>query len=290
MRVMILGAYGQIGTALRTAFAFDEVHPFGRELDLLHPERVMNAIRAIRPRYVINAAGYTYMEGAEKDAEKAMKVNAHPVIYLTAICEEIGAALVQFSPESVFDGNNCMQGYYETNEPDPAMSANVYGRSKAEAERLLRRAKNQHYIIRTSWVYGQHGHNLVNRFVNLLQTGYPIHAPQDVFACPTSAADLADAVRLLLTMNCYPGVYHLANEGTATPFGLAKTIAGLLRLNTQVLVGTDDSLYRTAKPPKHGVLVATKMKGMRPFREALIDYLIGTGDIDLRTQLELERK
>src|SRR4051812_30797028 len=151
MRAVLLGASGMLGRQLQLQPGPEQkIIAFSRaQLDVRDEEALRREIRAARPDYVINASGYTNVDGAESHADEAFDVNANAVGVLATLCLEAGCTLVHFSTDYVFDGTK--DGFYgEDDAPNPL---NVYGASKLEGEMRIRRSGARHLILRTQWLY-----------------------------------------------------------------------------------------------------------------------------------------
>lgn len=212
VRVLILGADGQVGSELKYA-AWPSgwvIEAAGRSaIDL---SDAPGAIARTRPSLVINAAGYTAVDKAEAEPELAFTVNRDQPAALADSCRAIDAVLVHFSTDYVFDGTK--QGAYI--ETDPVAPISVYGASKAAGEAAIRASGARHLILRTSWVFGRTGRNFVRTMLALAETRAEISVVADQIGGPTSSAGLAAAVaaiapRLLQEPDCL-GTYHFAGH------------------------------------------------------------------------------
>ncbi len=170
-RILLTGATGQVGRELtRSLGALGEVIAPRREgahgvpgLDLLQPESIRRAVYELRPHLIVNAAAYTAVDEAEAEAERAMAVNAVAPGILAEEARRIGAALVHYSTDYVFDGS----GTRPWHEDDPTGPLNVYGQSKLAGEAAIRATGAAHLILRTSWVHGVQGVNFVKTMLRL---------------------------------------------------------------------------------------------------------------------------
>lgn len=209
MKVVVTGAGGQLGRDLVASceVAGDEVIAFDRAaLDIADAEAVSGTITPLRPDVVINCAAWTAVDACEADPERAIHTNADAVRYVRSAADAAGAHLVQISTDYVFDGR-LRRPYRPDDSPNPM---SVYGRSKRLGEL---RAGPDATIVRTSWVCGVHGHNMVHTVLRLLATHPTLRFVDDQIGNPSFTADLAPAIRSLAAER-RGGIVHLTN---ATP-------------------------------------------------------------------------
>ncbi|MDD2807048.1 MAG: dTDP-4-dehydrorhamnose reductase [Patescibacteria group bacterium] len=278
-KILILGASGMLGHDLTKAFSGREVFAWDMSaLDITDGTAVERKITTLKPTIVINAAAYTDVDGAEKNEALASKINGEAVGYLAAVCQKIGALLVHYSTEYVFDGQN-NDGYDETSLVSPI---NAYGRSKAKGEALLQQYGEMFYLIRSSWLYGKapqvgkpRGLNFVETMLKLAQEIKEIDVVSDQFGKPTYAADLAVATRQLVDSAKPCGIYHITNDGACSWYDFAKKIFEIKGIDVKVNpIKTEDYPFKTPRP-KFAVLQNTKLEPLRSWEEALKEYLEG---------------
>jgi dTDP-4-dehydrorhamnose reductase len=257
--VVIFGAFGMLGHALQQAFP--EAVYKGRDLDITDDGMVRAFLMDNKPAIVINAAAYTDVEGCEEKREQAFEVNGMSPGYIAEACHESGSLLVHYSTDYVFNGEK--QEYCERDAPDPI---NVYGASKLLGEQLIQQYHDNYRIIRTSWLYGPHGRNFVDTMLTLSRQMDQVKVVNDQFGRPTYTHDLAVKTRDLIEKE--PGIYHVTNDGTCTWYEFAKAI-----IPNAVPCATGE-FPRKATRPKYSVLVSTRTRPLRPWREALADYLM----------------
>jgi dTDP-4-dehydrorhamnose reductase len=278
---MILGKKGMLGRELVRAFGNEDFIAYDSdELDITKQEAVFERLMTVQPTIVINATGYTNVDEAENEQEHALGVNGYSVGILAKACREIDATLVHFSTDYVFNGDK-KSGYNEEAVTHPI---NAYGRSKELGEKLLleemqvldeaMQKEGDYFLIRTSWLYGNHGKNFVDTMLKLGKEKKELKVVNDQYGKPTSAADLAQQVKWLIKSNEYPpGIYHVTNEGTTTWFELAKEIFRLAKMDVNVIACTSAEYKMAAKRPKYAALLNTKLPALRGWKEALKDYI-----------------
>jgi dTDP-4-dehydrorhamnose reductase len=228
MEIVLLGSAGQVGLPLSGALGtFARVRAFDRaSLDLANVGALREALRAARPDVVVNAAAFTDVDGAERDEAAATRVNGDAVAALGEECRRLGAGLIHYSTDFVFDGK-ASRPY---REDDPAAPLGAYGRSKLAGEQALAASGAPAIVLRTAWVYSPRRRSFVTSILRAARERETLRVVSDQTGNPTFAADLAGATALLLyAMRKDPfaaidearGIYHLAGSGVATRFELA---------------------------------------------------------------------
>ena len=272
MKILLLGKNGLLGNSLnRILSETEEVFATSKEeCDILNPEAVKRAIMTFTPEVVINATGYTKVDLAEDSNQwpELYAINAYALDALSRICKKTSTALVHFSTDYVFDGKT-RAGYKESSIPSPL---NEYGKSKALGEEFIHSNMNKFYLIRTSWLFGPGGKNFVDTMINLAATQPNLRVVNDQFGKPTYTEDLAKALYALLKSRNY-GIYHIVNEGETTWYDFAKEIMRVCEEDKQVVPITSSELNQRASRPTYSSLINTKLRPLRPWREALKDYI-----------------
>jgi dTDP-4-dehydrorhamnose reductase len=224
VRLLISGARGQLGAelALLGERAGDEVVACDRDqLDLADRDSVYQAILSVRPDVVVNAGAWTAVDACESDPERAMRVNALGVRWVADACRRAGAHLVHVSTDYVFDGTKAGP-YVEWDTPAPL---GAYGRSKLGGEVEAAAHAPGSTIVRTAWVCGAHGRNMVTTVLGL-RGGGELAFVDDQRGCPTFTADLASAIRTLAAGRV-PGLVHVTNGGDVSWFEFVRDILAL---------------------------------------------------------------
>ncbi|MEA1835052.1 dTDP-4-dehydrorhamnose reductase [Methylobacterium durans] len=286
MEILILGGAGQVGMELQALDWGTDLRlhaPARDELDITDEAAVARAFATRSYAAVINAAAYTAVDKAESEVAAAWRLNALAPACLAAATKAAGLPLVHISTDYVFDGTGL--GAYA---PDaPINPASVYGASKAAGELAVRAGNPRHAILRTAWVVSPHRTNFVKTILRLAAERERLSVVDDQHGCPTSAADLAVALktvtlRLLADADAPTGTFHCVNEGPTTWCGFARAIVeGSARRGGRFVPvdGIPSSAYPTpAQRPAHSQLSTTSLTAtygitMRPWQEALDDIL-----------------
>ncbi|HEV7888772.1 MAG TPA: dTDP-4-dehydrorhamnose reductase [Acidimicrobiales bacterium] len=256
MRVLVTGAQGQVGRELLGVF--DDVVGAGRGLDVGVRDQVFQAVSAVQPDVIVHAAAWTDVDGCEGDPDRALRANAVGTRHVAQAARLVGARVCYLSTDYVFRGD-LDRPYHEWDEPDPL---SVYGRSKLAGEREL---SAEDLIVRTSWVFGRHGRNVVKTVLRLAAASTEeLGFVDDQRGCPTSAADLAAGVRTLVEGRA-AGTYHVTNQGAVTWFEFAQDVLRLAGEDAErVRPIKSADLARPAPRPANSVLdnAALRLTGL----------------------------
>ena len=228
MRVLVFGGDGQLGHEFRRLGGRDghEVIALTKnQADITQPAVTVAAVRDSGAEAVVNAAAYTAVDRAESESELAFSVNRDGARHVALACAKWALPMVHISTDYVFDGGK--QAAYTPD--DPVAPIGVYGASKEAGERAVRDAHDRHVILRTSWVFGAHGHNFVKTMLRLGAEREELDVVDDQVGCPTPALDLATAILDILPLlgsgRC--GTYHYCGAGRTSWYGFAKEIFDL---------------------------------------------------------------
>jgi len=264
-KTILFGAGGMLGHALRDVFS-DAVFLDHKDVDITDADSVREIIQKYHPSTVINAAAYTDVEGCEDNRDYAFAVNGKAPGILATACSECNATLIYYSTDYVFDGTR--RKYQEDDRPNPI---NVYGQSKLEGETAIQENTDDFRIIRTSWLYGNNGRNFVDTILALSKQIPVVRVVNDQRGKPTYTVDLAQKTPEILL--CSPGIYHITNDGICSWYEFAQAF-----IPNAVPCSTAE-FPRKAKRPAFSVLVNTKTKSLRHWRDALTEYIQTRGTI-----------
>lgn len=232
-RILLIGKIGQVGWELRCTLA-----PLGQvtcvdfpEIDLTDGASIRRWVHETQPQVIINAAAYTAVDKAESEPEIAMKINGVAPGILAEEGKKLGAVVVHYSTDYVFDGTK-PSPYVETDPPNPLGS---YGRSKLAGDQAVLAADGNHLIFRLCWVYGARGQNFMLTMMRLAREREKLRVVRDQVGCPTWSRMIAETTALALTQvltaperQAFKGVYHLAASGQTSWHRFAEAIVGLM--------------------------------------------------------------
>ena len=231
LRILLTGKKGQVGAQLAALLpTLGEVVAFDRhELDLLNPDQLRRAIRDVQPDMIVNAAAYTSVDQAEREEKQAHIINVDAPALMAEEAKRIGALLVHYSTDYVFDGSSSLP-YAETDQPNPL---NVYGKTKLAGEEAIRAIGASHLIFRTAWVYGTSGRNFLLTILRLATEREELKVVCDQFGAPTWSHEIAEGTARVLrqlsqqgreAISKFGGIYHMTAAGKTSWFEFASVI------------------------------------------------------------------
>lgn len=276
--ILLTGGNGQLGTELRHLLdeqGLDYISTDSTELDITDEAKTLAFIKELNPSVIYHCAAYTAVDKAE-DEGKALNelVNVAGSKHVAKAAEAVGATLVYISTDYVFDGMKKDGEYAVDDETNPL---NEYGRTKLAGEEAVKTYASKYYIIRTSWVFGQYGHNFVFTMQKLAQTHPKLTVVNDQFGRPTWTRTLAEFMTYLVAQQAEYGVYHLSNDNRATWFDFATEI--LKDEAVEVAPVTSDQFPQKATRPQYSVMDLSKAKAtgfvIPTWQEALAQMLKG---------------
>ena len=256
MNILLLGAHGQVGAALRPLLAsLGTLTAWTRaDLDLQQPAQIRARVLEVRPQLIINAAAYTAVDRAESEPHIAHAINATAPAVLAAVASQCDALLVHYSTDYVFDGNKTTPYL----EEDAAHPLNVYGQTKLEGERAIQSSGCRHLIFRTSWVYSATGHNFLRTILRLAKTQSRLRIVADQQGAPTAAPMIArltlQAIQAVQADTQRAGLYHLSAAGQTTWHGFAQAIVQAAGFDVPVDTITTLDYPTPARRPMYSVL------------------------------------
>jgi dTDP-4-dehydrorhamnose reductase len=261
LKILLLGRNGQVGWELeRTLAPLGELTALGRaELDLADVPRLVARVRALQPEAIVNAAAYTAVDKAESEREAAFAINATAPRVLAEEARRIGALLVHYSTDYVFDGAKAAP-YVEDDAPNPL---NVYGASKLAGERAIAAAGCRHLILRTSWVYSHRGSNFLLTILRKARESGQLRVVADQVGAPTPASMLARATataleRVRRAPALQGGLYHVTPKGRTTWHGFAEAIVSAAGVRATVEPITSNDYPSAATRPRFSVLDSSR--------------------------------
>jgi dTDP-4-dehydrorhamnose reductase len=259
VKILLTGPTGQVGWELAPRLgALGEVVALDRPaLDLADGDAIRARVRDLRPDVIVNAAAYTAVDRAESEPDRANAINATAPGVLAEEAKSLGALLVHYSTDYVFDGTKAVP-YTEDDAPNPL---SVYGRTKLDGERAIQASGCRHLILRTGWVYASRGHNFLLTMLRLGAERSELRVVDDQRGAPTWARDIAEATVALLAKTPN-GLFHLTAAGETTWHGCACEIMRLAGL-TPVVHRIRTAEYPTAaRRPASSVLDNARLRAV----------------------------
>lgn len=260
MTVLITGKNGQIASCLEEVareLEIDCVALSRQELDLTNIKSIEASLKPIKPSIVVNTAGFTDVEGAEKSDQHTLSVNSTGAGNLALICHQNNIPIIHLSTDYVYDGEQ-RKPYLETDDTNPV---NKYGRSKLAGERLVIANNPRHIILRTAWVYSPFGKNFVKTMLNQAIVKHQVKVVNDQYGCPTYGLDLAEGIfKIIKAIRLHEGdkfpwgIYNMVNEGIASWLSVTYEVYDRSEaLNGAVAkiypVMTVDTIQKVKRPP-----------------------------------------
>ena len=259
--VLVTGSDSQLAKCLKDrVYGFSGYEFFFKnstQCDITDKISIAKAFRENKFDYCINCAAYTSVDKAEEEPKKAELINTYGPKYLAQACKQSNVVLIHISTDFVFDGKT-KRPYLET---DPTNPINVYGLTKRNGENEIMKSWKKHYIIRTSWLYSEYGHNFVKTIIGLSQNKDEIMVVNDQIGSPTYAGDLADVVLKIILSNkdCF-GIYHYSNFGSVSWYDFAKRIMSKTKEGPNVIAIGSQEYNGLANRPKYSILSTRKIQ------------------------------
>jgi dTDP-4-dehydrorhamnose reductase len=269
MVVLVTGANGQLGQSLQYIAGnypnIEFVFCSSTDLDITNKENCKPIFAQSKPDFCINAAAYTAVDKAESEPEKAHSINGVGAKNLAEVCRDFGTTLLHISTDFVFDGNNSIP-YLENYATNPQ---SVYGQTKLDGEKAIQEILENHFIIRTSWVYSQFGNNFMKTMMRLGSEKDTLSVVNDQIGTPTNAVDLAEVLIKIILFSSLSfgegrseafGTYNFSNEGQCSWYDFAKKIFEINHINIDLNPIPTTSYPTPAQRPKYSVLDKSKIK------------------------------
>ena len=288
MKVLVTGANGQLGTDLCEVLRDFELIPLThKDIEISDMSSVKQAFSKYKPEIIINTAAYVRVDDCEDEKNKAFGVNALGARNVAVVAQELGARLIYISTDYVFGGENEPRTipYNEFDVPAPL---NTYGKSMLAGENFVQHLCHRHFVVRTSGLFGVTGSrgkagNFVETMLRLAKERGELRVVNDQVLSPTYTKDLARKIAQLMTTDYY-GIFHIINRGACSWYEFTTEILKLAGVVTPVVPITSGQYPQKARRPRYSVLAnyhlrLLGMDDMRPWQEALKDYLVARGHI-----------
>ena len=258
MKVLVTGANGQLGYDVVKELKKQNIECYGstrKDFDIIDFKTTENFITNYMPDAIIHCAAYTAVDKAEDEPELCYKVNYEATKNIVEICKEINAKLLYISTDYVFDGTK--DGFYEVD--DETNPINIYGKSKLLGEKAVQKILKKYFIVRISWVFGEHGNNFVKTMLRLGKEHKEINVVSDQYGSPTYTADLAKLLVEMIKTEKY-GIYHATNEGVCSWAEFAEEIFKIAKMDVNVNYITTAEYRTRAKRPLNSKLSKKRIK------------------------------
>ena len=264
MKIMLLGATGQLGTTIKLHFeenAKYDVFAFSKtDLDITKEQDIKSSIYRIKPDVLINCAAYTNVEEAEKNINVSNLINAVSLGYIASICNELQIVLIHFSTDYVFNGQSKIP-YCENDNTDPL---NQYGKSKLKGEKIIQNHLKKFYIFRISWLFGLYGNNFPKSILQKLIKQENLNIIDDQIGTPTFAEDVASALIKIISHQDFSknyGVYHYGGNKECNWFYFANAIAAIYpkKINSNINPISSNEFGAKAIRPMYSSLNSNKI-------------------------------
>jgi dTDP-4-dehydrorhamnose reductase len=275
MKVLLIGANGQLGSDIMAVFGSKEIIPLVHDdIEITDFEWSRKVLEEYRPDVLINTAAYHNVPECERNPDKAFLVNSIGLRNLSEICLDHRITLVHISTDYVFDGGK-KSPYSESDTPGPL---NTYGVSKLAGEYFVRRVE-KHYVIRVSSLFGKSGcrakggGNFVKSMLHLAKTKDRIQVTSNIICSPTFTRDAASKIKELLVRSHPSGIYHAANGGFCSWYEFALEIFSQAKIKINVESKTEAEVEEGVRRPLYSPLISEKIKPVRDWKDALKAYL-----------------
>ncbi len=285
MKIMILGAGGQLGSELVNILQDDTLIPLTHmDIEMTDEQQVNSILSSNMPDVVINTAAYHRVDDCEDNVELSFAVNSYAVRTIARICNDLGITFVHFSTDYVFGGEK-KTPYVEDDCPNPH---SVYAVSKLAGELFVRNTCSRYYLIRTCGLYGAKGvsgkgGNFIETMIRLANGKKPLNVVSDQIVTPTYAKELAAKVSQLIRTEEY-GFYHITNNGGCSWYEFARTIFELTGIDADISPISSSEFGAKARRPAYSVLENRNLKllgldDMKLWQDALKEYLEEKGHV-----------
>jgi len=259
--ILVTGGKGQLASCIEDCAAstleYNFIYVDVDDLDITRLNQVMDFFSTHNITFCVNCAAYTNVDKAESEKEIAQKVNVEGAKNLAMVCEKYKVKLIQISTDFVFDGKQPFP-YLESDAPKPL---GIYGMTKLEGEIAVANVLKEYFILRTSWLYSEHGHNFCKTMLRLGTERDVLQVVSDQVGTPTYAMDLAKVIlKIITTDKVEYGTYHYSNEGVASWYDFAKSIFDLSGIEVKVLPIRSSGYPTPAERPAYSVMDKSKIK------------------------------
>jgi len=258
MKVLVTGADGQLGYDVVRKLNELDIEHIGvdkEDFDLTNEKETKDFIMDYQSDVIIHCAAYTDVDQAEVERELCYKVNVEGTRYVAEAAKELDAKMLYISTDYVFDGQG-EEPFEVTDQPNPI---NYYGETKYQGEQEVQKLLNKYFIVRTSWVFGEHGNNFVKTMIRLGKERDEISVVADQYGSPTYTIDLAEVIIEMIETKKY-GIYHATNEGFCNWYEFAKEIFKAAGIDVEIKTVTSNEFKSKASRPNNSRLSKNKCR------------------------------
>ncbi len=277
MKILITGAKGQLGWELQKVLSKHQLFLADKDnFDITKAQLVLGKTKVFNPAVIVHTAAYTAVDEAERHPHRAFLVNSKGTENVARAAKAVGARLIAISTDYVFAGRRQHRPYTEKDRPNPK---SIYGKSKLAGEKAAQKfGPPETFILRTAWLYGEHGENFVKTILTLLQKKQEIKVVADQIGSPTWANELARAIAAFIRQKtAKPGIYHVSGLGPASWYDFARVIRDQANLKTKIVPCRTQEFPRPAPRPAYCYLSKAKLHRsgifkMRPWPESYAQF------------------
>jgi len=276
MKVLVTGADGQLGYDVVKKLKELNIEHIGvdkEDFDLTNEKETKDFILDYKPDVIVHCAAYTDVDQAEVEKEICYQVNVEGTRYVAEAAKKLNAKMLYISTDYVFDGQG-EEPFEMTDQPNPI---NYYGETKYQGEQEVQNLLDKYFIVRTSWVFGEHGDNFVKTMLKLGKERDEISVVADQYGSPTYTVDLAKLIVEMIKTDKY-GIYHATNEGFCSWYEFAEEIFRSKNIDVKVKPVNSDGLETIAKRPNNSrlskmFLIKNHFKVLRNYKISVKDFI-----------------
>jgi dTDP-4-dehydrorhamnose reductase len=276
MKVLVTGADGQLGYDVVKKLKENDIEHYGatrEDFDLTNEKETKKFISDYKPDVIVHCAAYTDVDQAEIEKELCYQVNVEGTRYIAEATKKLDAKMLYISTDYVFDGEG-EEPFKVTDQPNPI---NYYGETKYQGEQEVQKLLEKYFIVRTSWVFGEHGDNFVKTMLELGKERDEVSVVDDQYGSPTYTSDLAELIVVMIKTNKY-GVYHATNEGFCSWYEFAKEIFKAAGMDVKVKPVSSDEFETKAERPKNSrlskkCLTNNNFRLMKNYKNSILRFI-----------------
>jgi dTDP-4-dehydrorhamnose reductase len=276
MKVLVAGADGQLGYDVVKKLKENDIEHYGatrEDFDLTNEKETKKFISDYKPDVIVHCAAYTDVDQAEIEKELCYQVNVEGTRYIAEATKKLDAKMLYISTDYVFDGEG-EEPFKVTDQPNPI---NYYGETKYQGEQEVQKLLEKYFIVRTSWVFGEHGDNFVKTMLKLGKEKDEISVVADQYGSPTYTADLAELLIEMIKTEKY-GLYHATNEGYCSWYEFAKEIFKAADIDVKVKPVSSDEFETKAERPKNSrlskkCLTNNNFRLMKNYKNSILRFI-----------------